>query len=207
MKYNNLSSEAQSLLRRRLRCDEDTPLGDIITSHHLDQVDITLILLDAGLNSDVRLLTGISVAHYPDPQHFDPWEIDNWATDRWHPRIGPAGTTVRQAVAHGVTYDHIDELQSLGHLKLEPRFPRGPQDETIEQRAEWLADWVARHPNPNDVDNWRVTHVGVPTRADHRPLTQVIRLGMTVRQVILRGVSWPLLDGAMRDGWLQVDPA
>lgn len=204
-KLSHLSTASQQAIRSHLRIGRDAPL----VLPHLDQVDIVLILdRHAPLfDTDIELLVGHPITRVPSAEETDPCDIDNWRiteADEDHSRRFKPGTAVRQLLSHGHTYEELDLLQSQGHVRLAP--PPLRVTGSIDELSEWWDDYLRRHPDRHCVDNWKVAEVHPPEVPALRLVASGIRVGATVQQLMVRGLSWALLDNWQREGWLRLAP-
>lgn len=101
---------------------------------------------------------------------------------------------VERLVGHPVT-GRIPSLDPLA-----PSF--APDDDiaeaitSTEDQATWLDDWLARHPNRFDIDNWVVAPTLAPplTRPEVAGALAHATMGITVQELHRRGLSYETID-------------
>jgi hypothetical protein len=91
-----------------------------------------------------------------------------------------------------------------------PGEARGLRAETLQDRADWLDDWLRRHPDPWEIDNWRVVHRAPdpPPNANSEQAAahRLVRIGYTVRQLIVRGFTYEDIEVSQRHSWMRLAP-
>lgn len=104
----------------------------------------------------------------------------------------------------------VPDVEALvGHpVTLLPSFPV-PDIESVEDNSDWIQGWLARHPDVGDIRTWRVRRVtpGVRVHPTAQERHSRIRPGLTVSQLLARGVRWVDINTALDRGWLDLVPA
>lgn len=77
----------------------------------------------------------------------------------------------------------------------------------VAERSDWVQQWLTRHPADPSSDDRRVTAVAPNPRLPTTPAFQryrLIKVGMTIGQLIRRGVTRKDILEAVRAGWVSL---